>query len=86
VTEYSTPANWKNSSQTSTRCVDRMSPEVRRIILDTDVASFSIKKQLPPTLLSKLVGAHIGITFVTMGELTRWAAERHVGCGLLPHL
>ncbi len=56
-----------------------MSPEVRRIILDTDVASFSIKKQLPPTLLSKLVGAQIGITFVTMGELTRWATMRQWG-------
>jgi predicted nucleic acid-binding protein len=40
----------------------------RRIILDTDVASLSIRQQLPPRLLDELVGAQIGITFVTLGE------------------
>jgi hypothetical protein len=49
---------------------------MRRIILDTDVASLSIKQQLPPPLLRHIVGAKVGITFVTLGELTRWATMR----------
>jgi hypothetical protein len=58
-----------------------MSPEVRRIILDTDVASFSIKKQLPPTLLSKLVGAQIGITFGHHGQTDPLGHDAPVGTG-----
>jgi len=29
-----------------------------------------------PTLLRELMGAHVGITFVTLGELTRWSTFR----------
>ena len=54
-----------------------MSP--RRIILDTDVASLSIKNALPPVLLRELLGAQVGITFVTLGELSRWAHLRNWG-------
>ena len=50
---------------------------MRRV--DTDVASLSIKQQLPPTLLRELVGTQVGITFVTFGELTRWATLRQWG-------
>ena len=52
---------------------------MRRVILDTDVASLSIKQQLPATLLRELLGAQIGITFITLGELTRWATLRQWG-------
>jgi len=52
---------------------------IRRIILDTDVASLSIKNMLPPALLRQLLGAQIGITFVTLGELRRWALLRNWG-------
>jgi len=52
---------------------------MHRVILDTDVASLSIKQQLPPVLLRELLGAQIGITFVTLGELTRWATLRQWG-------
>lgn len=52
---------------------------MRRVILDTDVASLSIKQQLPPVPLRELVGAPVGITFVTLGELTRWATMRQWG-------
>ena len=52
---------------------------MRRVVLDTDVASLSIKQQLPPELLRELVGAQVGITFVTLGELTRWATLRQWG-------
>ena len=49
----------------------------RRIILDTDVASLSIKNALPPALLRELLGAQVGITFVTLAELARWALLRN---------
>jgi len=49
---------------------------MRRVILDTDVASLSIKQQLPSPLLRGLLGARVGVTFVTLGELTRWATLR----------
>src|SRR3954466_1639324 len=52
---------------------------MRRVILDTDVASLSIKQRLPPALLRELLGAQIGITFITLGELTRWATLRQWG-------
>ncbi|MGH3097797.1 MAG: type II toxin-antitoxin system VapC family toxin [Streptosporangiales bacterium] len=52
---------------------------MRRVILDTDVASLSIKHRLPASLLRELVAAQVGITFVTLGELTRWATLRQWG-------
>jgi toxin FitB len=52
---------------------------MRPIILDTDVASLSIKQTLPPALLRELLGAQVGLTFVTLGELTRWATMRQWG-------
>ncbi|HWM01998.1 MAG TPA: type II toxin-antitoxin system VapC family toxin [Actinophytocola sp.] len=52
---------------------------MRRVIIDTDVASLSIKNRLPPTLLRELVGAQVGITFITLGELVRWATMRSWG-------
>lgn len=57
----------------------------RRVILDTDVASLSIKQTLPPALLRELLGAQVAITFVALGELTRWALLRnwsHVGAAI----
>jgi predicted nucleic acid-binding protein len=52
---------------------------MRRIILDTDVASLTIKQQLPPALVRHVIGAKAGITFVTLGELTRGATLRRWG-------
>jgi hypothetical protein len=52
---------------------------MRRVIIDTDVASLSIKDRLPPTLLRELVGVQVGITFITLGELVRWATMRSWG-------
>lgn len=52
---------------------------MRRVVIDTDVASLSIKQRLPPALSGQLVGAQVGITFVTLGELTRWATMRQWG-------
>jgi toxin FitB len=50
---------------------------MERIILDTDVASLSFKRELPPSLLPRLVGCLPYIAFTTLGELTRWADQRH---------
>lgn len=50
---------------------------MERIILDTDVASLSFKRQLPPSLLPRLVGCMPYIAFTTLGELTRWADQNH---------
>lgn len=50
-----------------------------RIVLDTDVASLSYKGRLPASLAARLVGHEICVTFVTVGELARWAEKRHWG-------
>jgi predicted nucleic acid-binding protein len=50
-----------------------------RIVLDTDVVSLSYKGRLPAWLASRLVGQEICVTFVTIGELARWAEKRHWG-------
>jgi predicted nucleic acid-binding protein len=52
---------------------------MRRLVLDTDVASLLIKQRLPATLLRQIVGAQAAITFVILGELTRWATMRQWG-------
>jgi len=52
---------------------------VNRIVLDTDVASRSFKRLLPPGLLAELIGREASITFVTQAELTKWAARRQWG-------
>jgi toxin FitB len=50
-----------------------------RVVIDTDVASLTIKGRLPPALLRQLIGAQVGISFVTLGELVRWATMRSWG-------
>ena len=50
-----------------------------RVVLDTDVASRSFKRLLPPGLLAELIGTEPAITFVTQGELTKRAVRRQWG-------
>jgi D-aminopeptidase len=50
-----------------------------RVVLGTDVASLSYKGRLPASLAARLVGREICVTFVTVGELARWAEKRHWG-------
>lgn len=50
-----------------------------RVVLDTDVASHSFKRLLSPRLLAELIGREPCITFVTQGELTKWAVRRQWG-------
>jgi predicted nucleic acid-binding protein len=52
---------------------------MKRVVLDTDVSSRSIKDKLPPSLRTRLGAAQFSITFVTLGELTQWATFRDWG-------
>lgn len=49
------------------------------VVLDTDVISGLIKKNLPSTLDNKLIGHRLITTFVSVGELKRWTVQRDVG-------
>ncbi len=49
------------------------------VILDTDVASFLHRRKLTGPLATRLVGREPLITFVTFGELTKWAEIRDWG-------
>jgi hypothetical protein len=52
---------------------------VRYVVLDTDVASRIIKRQLDGLLAAKLTGIGWCVTFVTVGELWQWATMRSWG-------
>lgn len=49
------------------------------IALDTDVSSLIIKDKLPATMAGRLVGNKLAISFVTLGELTKWVEVRQWG-------
>lgn len=50
-----------------------------RIVLDTDVSSGLIKRTLDPAMLAKLASHEAALSFVTVGELTRWIYVRDLG-------
>ena len=58
-------------------------PQVRRrvsfVVLDTDVASAILRERVPTSLNRQLTRRSLAITFVTVGELTRWTLVRHGG-------
>jgi predicted nucleic acid-binding protein len=56
-----------------------MTPVIRAVVLDTDVASQNFKRR-PAPILTRLIGLDPIITFVTRAELVKWA-EVH-GWGL----
>ena len=49
------------------------------VVLDTDVASAILKGRLDDRLRARLTGKTLCITFVTVGELTKWTALRSWG-------
>ena len=49
------------------------------IVVDTDVASKLIKRQEPEWVRRALVGNRVWLTFVTVGELSKWAEIRSWG-------
>jgi predicted nucleic acid-binding protein len=52
---------------------------VSLIVVDTDVASAILKARLADPLRSRLAGQSLCITFVTLGELTKWRVRRDWG-------
>jgi len=46
------------------------------VVLDTDGAPLSSRKRLPPVLHGPLAGKLTCVTFVTIGEMTKWAELR----------
>jgi len=52
---------------------------VQPVVLDTDVAWLSHRRQLPQPLATHLIGRHPVLTFVTLGELTTWGHVRPGG-------
>jgi predicted nucleic acid-binding protein len=51
----------------------------RFVILDTDVASKLVKRQGSPELLNQLAAAEMCLTFVSVGEMTKWLGRRQLG-------
>ena len=49
------------------------------LVIDTDVASKIIKQQQPEWVRKALVGNRVWLTFVTVGELSKWAEVRSWG-------
>jgi predicted nucleic acid-binding protein len=52
---------------------------VSLVVLDTDVASAILKARVPDRLRARLAGKTPCITFVTLGELTKWTVLRSWG-------
>ena len=49
------------------------------VVLDTDVASTILRGKLDDRLRARLAGKILCVTFVTLGELTKWTALRSWG-------
>jgi predicted nucleic acid-binding protein len=56
------------------------------VVLDTDVASVILRGRLVDPLQSRLTGETWCITFVTLGELTKWTVLRSWGSRKLAEL
>lgn len=49
------------------------------VVLDTDVASSLLRRRTPDAVAARLAGHVAAVTFVTVGELTKWTLVRHWG-------
>ena len=49
------------------------------VVIDTDVASTLLRRRASDELARALAGQILAITFVTVGELTKWTLVRHWG-------
>jgi toxin FitB len=49
------------------------------VVLDTDVSSAILRDRLPAWLEGRLAGQTLAVTFVTVGELTKWTRLREWG-------
>ena len=56
------------------------------VVVDTDVASHALRGRLSDPLKAQLIGRSVCISFVTLGELTKWTVMRSWGPQRLAHL
>jgi toxin FitB len=49
------------------------------VVYDTNIASLALKVEVPATLTERLLGAVPVVSFVTVGELRKWAEVRSWG-------
>jgi len=49
------------------------------VVLDADVASSLLRRRIPDTMARQLAGNVPAVTFVTVGELTKWTLARQWG-------
>ena len=49
------------------------------VVLDTDVASSLLRRRTTQAVAARLAGHVAAVTFVTVGELTKWTLVRHWG-------
>ncbi len=49
------------------------------VVLDTDVASALLRRRIPEPAVRQLAGHILAVTFVTIGELTKWTLIRRWG-------
>ncbi len=49
------------------------------VVIDTDVASLIQKRRTPPWANRYIIGARVWVTFITVGELWKWAEVRDWG-------
>ena len=49
------------------------------VVLDTDAASHLLRGRVDEALTRNIVGSTLAVTFVTVGELTKWTLIRHWG-------
>jgi predicted nucleic acid-binding protein len=52
---------------------------VSLVVLDTDVASALLRRRAPDAVARQITGQVPAITFVTVGELTKWTLVRRWG-------
>ena len=52
---------------------------MRDVVIDTDAASLFQKNQAPSWVARHVDGARVWLTFVTVGELAKWAVVRRWG-------
>src|SRR5260370_32761102 len=72
--------SWPSSSPTWTTVVTRVvRSRMDYAVLDTNVASLSVKGEMPASLNVRLMGFTPLVTFITVGELNKWAEMRSWG-------
>jgi predicted nucleic acid-binding protein len=49
------------------------------VVIDTDVASSMLRRRTPEAMLRQLNGRILAVSFVTVGELTKWTLLRSWG-------